>query len=60
MISRIRRPDPSGMVTPELRVQYGEMAMAAVLYAVTRGDERRVSDFYSGPDYPIVRVPVLL
>lgn len=39
---------------------YGEMAMAAVLYAVTRGDIRRVNDFYSGPDFPALQVPVLL
>lgn len=30
----------------------GEAAMAALLHAITSGDIRRVSDFYSGPDFP--------
>lgn len=43
-----------------MRRQAGEAAMAAVLYAITRGDIRRVNDFYSGPEFPAVQVPVLL
>jgi hypothetical protein len=42
------------------RPAYGEIGMAAVLYAITRGDIRRVNDFYSGPDFPAIQVPVLL
>jgi hypothetical protein len=33
---------------PDYRFPYGDATMAAVLYAVTRGDDRRVQDFYSG------------
>lgn len=43
-----------------MRRQAGEAAMAAILYAITRGDIRRVNDFYSGPEFPAVQVPVLL
>lgn len=43
-----------------MRKQCGEAAMAAILYAITRGDIRRVNDFYSGPEFPAVQVPVLL
>jgi len=43
-----------------MRRQAGEAAMAAILYAITRGDIRRVNDFYSGPDFPALQVPVLL
>lgn len=50
---------PAASVTPAMLNSYGEMAMAAALYAVTRGDERRVRDFYSGPDYPVLRRVVL-
>mgnify|MGYP000016339014 CR=1 FL=1 len=35
-------------ISGDFRVRYGEMSMAAVLYAVARGDDRRVQDFYSG------------
>jgi len=38
----------------------GEAGMAAVLYAVTRGDIRAVNNFYSGPDFPAIQVPVIL
>lgn len=44
----------------KMHKQCGEAAMAAILYAVTRGDIRRVNDFYSGPEFPAVQVPVLL
>lgn len=44
----------------DLRRQYGEIAMAAALYAVTRGDIRRVNDFYTGPDFPALQIPVIL
>lgn len=43
-----------------MRQQAGEASMAAVLYAVARGDVRRVGDFYSGPEFPAVQIPVLL
>jgi hypothetical protein len=43
-----------------MRRQCGEASMAAILYAITRGDIRRVNDFYSGPEFPAVQVPVLL
>lgn len=43
-----------------LRKECGEAAMAAILYAVARGDLRRVGDFYSGRPFPAVQVPVLL
>ena len=46
--------------TVDRRREYGETAMAAILYAVTRGDIRRVNDFYSGKDFPAIQVPVLL
>lgn len=42
----------------DLRVQYGETAMAAVLYAVTRGDLASVNQFYTGPAFPAVQVPL--
>ncbi|MCS6912825.1 MAG: hypothetical protein RMK29_11650 [Myxococcales bacterium] len=50
----------AGGNTARVREIYGEMAMAATLYAVTRGNTRRVADFYTGPDYPVLRVPQLL
>jgi hypothetical protein len=37
----------------------GQAACAAVLYAVTYGDTRTVNNFYPGPDYPAVQVPVV-
>jgi hypothetical protein len=40
--------------------QCGEAAAAAILYAVTRGDIRTVNNFYSGPDFPAVQVPVII
>lgn len=46
--------------TGDQRPPYGEIGMAAVLYAVTRGDIRRVNDFYSGPEFTGIQVPVLL
>lgn len=57
--------DPSGgtgqfLGGADKRIQYGETAMAAILYAVTRGQIRRVNDFYSGPDFPAVQIPVLI
>jgi hypothetical protein len=45
----------------DFRVAYGEATMAAVLYAVARGDDRRVQDFYSGNLMPRATfVPVIL
>lgn len=44
----------------DLRRQYGETAMAAVLYAVTRGDVDKVNRYYGGPEYPALVVPPLL
>ena len=35
-------------IAGDFRIKYGEMSMASVLYAVARGDDRRVQDFYSG------------
>ena len=46
--------------TLTLHKQCGEAAMAAILYAVSRGDIRRVNDFYSGPEFPAVQVPVII
>lgn len=39
---------------------FGNMGGAAVLYAVTRGNKRRVADFYTGPDYPALQVLQIL
>ena len=47
-------------VAGDFRVKYGEMSMAAVLYAVARGDERRVQDFYSGVMPTATFVPQIL
>ena len=47
-------------IAGDFRVPYGEMAMAAVLYAVARGDERRVQDFYSGVLPTCAFVPQIL
>lgn len=44
----------------DMRRQYGEIAMASVLYAVSRGDIRRVNDFYTGVEFPAIQVPVIL
>ncbi|MCS6913077.1 MAG: hypothetical protein RMK29_09640 [Myxococcales bacterium] len=41
-------------------MERGETAMAAILYAVSRGDVRRISDFYPGKPFPAVQVPVLI
>ncbi len=46
--------------TGDFRATYGEMAMAAVLYAVSRGDDRRVRDFYSGVLPTCTFVPQIL
>ena len=47
-------------VPGDFRVKYGEMSMAAVLYAVARGDDRRVQDFYSGVMPTCAFVPQIL
>jgi hypothetical protein len=57
--------DPSGNFTTSAigtatRQAYGETAMAAVLYAVTQGDIRRVNDFYSGPNFPALQPAVII
>jgi hypothetical protein len=57
--------DPSGNFTTSsigvsVRQAYGETAMAAVLYAVTRGDIRAVNNFYSGPDFPALKPAVII
>ena len=44
----------------DIRAEYGNAAMAAVLYAVTRGDLRAVNNFYTGVDFPAIQVPVIL
>lgn len=49
-----------GSNDPNIRFKYGETAMAAILYAITRGDIRRVNDFYSGKDFPAIQVPNLI
>jgi len=43
-----------------MRKQAGEIAMASILYAVARGDIRTVQNFYSGPDFPAIQVPVII
>jgi hypothetical protein len=44
----------------QMLFERGETAMAAVLYAVSRGDTRRVNDFYPGKPFEAVQVPILL
>ncbi len=39
----------------DMRQKWGETAMAAVLFAVTRGDLGRVNGFYSGAPFPAVQ-----
>ncbi len=45
----------------DVRKLCGEAAMGALLYSITRGDTRRVNDFYpSQNDIPVCLAPALL